>query len=481
MAAFILVGVFATLLSSILYIPALFNLAFNRWYRSKGADVREKYRAVDVRRSAKDTMRDAFREQLKNAWTVLLVGLGLGLVVFFTRGGGEVVESVKRPAFGEGESSVSLMANLEGEEESEEVSFSVGEKNPSEDEVDSFFATACEAALVEVLGDNESFENVTQDLDLITGTDQGIEITWQVSDPDVISTLGVLGSDIPMEGADVTLTMTMTYGDFLRSFEISVTVRQEETAQDEDTLSAYISDEIAKAVDEENVTLPTEYEGSELVLYEEENTIGQNLTLLAALAAVVLWLGSESKLEERLSKRKKGLEEDYPDIVSRFAILFSAGLTVPAAWKRLAEDYERELEKKAGRACPSKMAFGQEQAYVPRQARDNMRYGYEELRLTALELNNAGYSDRIFYDFGKRCGNYRYMKLADVLDQSMKKGTVQLSTYMEEEAISAFELRKLQAAKTGEEAGTKLLLPMMMMFGLVIAMVVVPAWSGMSF
>ncbi len=461
MMAFIFSGALTLLLGIVLFNHKLFDLAFKKWYGGKGADVREKYRATDVRRNPKDTMRDVFCEQLMTVWKILILGLGLGLLVFFANGGGDQVKEVERPEFGEGEISMELMADL-GDEESREVSFSIGEKNPDEDEVDSFFASAYEAALAEVLGDNEDFSYVTQNLDLITGTDQGIEITWQTSAPDVISTLGVLGN-VPMEGADVTLTMTMSYGNFTRSFEIPVTVWPMAT-QDEDELSAYISEEIAKSESGAEVSLPTEYEGNALILYHAKNNMGQNLALLACLAAIVIWLGAESKLEEKLKKRRTGLEEDYPDIVSRFSILFSAGLTVPAAWKRLSEDYERELKNNAGRAGPS-----------------NMRYGYEELRLTALELNNAGYSDKIFYDFGKRCGSYRYMKLADVLDQSMKKGTVQLTSFMEEEAISAFELRKLQAAKTGEEAGTKLLLPMMMMFGLVIAMVVVPAWSGMNF
>jgi len=41
---------------------------------------------------------------------------------------------------------------------------------------------------------------------------------------------------------------------------------------------------------------------------------------------------------------------------------------------------------------------------------------------------------------------------------------------------SAFELRKNLAKKLGEEAGTKLLLPLFMMLGVVMVMIVVPAF-----
>ena len=91
MLAFILPGVLTLVLGLVLYNRRLFNLAFKKWYGGKGADVREKYRATDVRRNPRDTMRDAFRDQLKTAWLILVCGLAMGLLVFFTNGGGDTV------------------------------------------------------------------------------------------------------------------------------------------------------------------------------------------------------------------------------------------------------------------------------------------------------------------------------------------------------------------------------------------------------
>ena len=50
---------------------------------------------------------------------------------------------------------------------------------------------------------------------------------------------------------------------------------------------------------------------------------------------------------------------------------------------------------------------------------------------------------------------------------------------MEQESADAFEERKNLAKKYGEEAGTKLLLPMMIMFGIVVAVIMVPAMMSM--
>jgi hypothetical protein len=51
---------------------------------------------------------------------------------------------------------------------------------------------------------------------------------------------------------------------------------------------------------------------------------------------------------------------------------------------------------------------------------------------------------------------------------------------METEADRAFEERKKNAKRLGEEAGTKLLVPMMIMMAIVIMIVMVPAIMTMQ-
>ena len=49
-----------------------------------------------------------------------------------------------------------------------------------------------------------------------------------------------------------------------------------------------------------------------------------------------------------------------------------------------------------------------------------------------------------------------------------------------QEAGNAFEERKNMARRLGEEAGTKLLLPMMMMLGIVMMLIIIPAYFSFS-
>ena len=81
--------------------------------------------------------------------------------------------------------------------------------------------------------------------------------------------------------------------------------------------------------------------------------------------------------------------------------------------------------------------------------------------------------------FGSRCGLQLYLKFGSLLSQNLKKGTKGLRDVLYTESAVAFENRKREARKKGEEAGTKLLVPMFMMLGDVLLIVVVPAFLSM--
>jgi len=66
------------------------------------------------------------------------------------------------------------------------------------------------------------------------------------------------------------------------------------------------------------------------------------------------------------------------------------------------------------------------------------------------------------------------------LEQNRKSGTRNLRTLLELELADAWEQRKNLARKLGEEAGTKLLLPLFLMLGIVMVIIMVPAMMSMA-
>lgn len=85
-----------------------------------------------------------------------------------------------------------------------------------------------------------------------------------------------------------------------------------------------------------------------------------------------------------------------------------------------------------------------------------------------------------YENFGRRCNAQPYIRLGALLSQNLRKGTKGLTHLLRLESIQAFEERKARAKRLGEEAGTKLLLPMFLMLAIVLIIVIVPAFLSMQ-
>ena len=86
----------------------------------------------------------------------------------------------------------------------------------------------------------------------------------------------------------------------------------------------------------------------------------------------------------------------------------------------------------------------------------------------------------VYEEFGMKCGIKEYMKFSSLIVQNIKKGTKELALLLTLEAKDAFEELKNMSKKYGEEAGTKLLLPMIIMLIVVMAIIMVPALMSFS-
>ena len=103
---------------------------------------------------------------------------------------------------------------------------------------------------------------------------------------------------------------------------------------------------------------------------------------------------------------------------------------------------------------------------------------YEEMIFSCNELN-AGVSEGLVYErFGSRSGLQEYARLATMLGQNLKKGNSALLQRLREETDKAMQESLQLRKKIGEEAETKLLIPMVMMLGIVMVLVMLPAFSA---
>ena len=148
---------------------------------------------------------------------------------------------------------------------------------------------------------------------------------------------------------------------------------------------------------------------------------------------------------------------DYPEIITEFTMLTGAGMTAKNVWKKIAEDYG-----------------------ITREKTGRKREAYEEIWITWQEMKSGIPEMECYERFARRCDLIPYMKMGALLSQNLKKGATGISEMLRMEAVQALEDRKSRARQLGEEAGTRLLIPMLLMLIIVITIVVVPAFLSIQ-
>ncbi len=253
---------------------------------------------------------------------------------------------------------------------------------------------------------------------------------------------------------EVTLTARMYYGETVRECDYYVCVQPYPYTQEE-LLLRELYEEIETCGEEtakqHYIKLPESLNGNEIVWQEEKG----NILGIVVLLGIVLIAAVYSRESVALRKKKREREEemliDYPEFLSRFILLTGAGMTVRAAWEHMLSDY-----KKSGRK----------------------RYVYDEMKHTMAQLEVGMPELRAYEEFGRRCALLPYLRFTTILTQNLKKGSAGIAALLRMESEEAFSERKNQARRKGEEAGTKLLLPMGGMLLIVFVLILVPAFAS---
>lgn len=143
----------------------------------------------------------------------------------------------------------------------------------------------------------------------------------------------------------------------------------------------------------------------------------------------------------------------YPMVLNKLVLYLGAGMTVRGSFVKIAQDWQRSGKKEGGEI-------------------------YQEMLFACNELN-AGVSESLVYQrFGQRTGLEEYTRLATMLSQNLKKGNTTLLLRLREESEKAQKENVHLKKKMGEEAQTKLLVPMIMMMTIVMVLVILPAFSA---
>ncbi len=310
-----------------------------------------------------------------------------------------------------------------------------------------------------ILGKNESLQSVNEELILMENyEDYPFTVEWKSSRPDIVGSTGMVTSVEAKE--NILLLALVTYEKMQWETKIDICVIPPKLSDEErlyQSMKEILLFSEQESRDKTEWKLPTSYKGQAVTW---KQVVQDNSLLLWAgtlLVALIVFLLSDKDLHDAVENRKALMKQSYPDIVQKLTLYLGAGLTVRAAFQRIAGEYEKA-----------------------KQGGKKVQPVYEEMVYTCRELQ-AGVSEGAAYEhFGKRIGLQEYIRLSTLLMQNIKKGNSTLLQRLKEEADRACTEQLQESRRLAEEAVTKLLLPMVMMLLVVMLIIMIPAFSSVG-
>ena len=369
---------------------------------------------------------------------VLFSVIGIIIVVLFLLGkkGALLPDgSIQRTAYKEGKRIVNLEATIENEVYP--IELTLDEKKLTEDEADNMLQLVCEKLPDVILNKNVDLTEVKSSLNLVTSLPEyPAKIEWESSDENIVSLEGSLGNITALkEPVEVILKANISYEEKEKSLVIPITVHASNQNQYKrilEELTLQVEKSQKENVEAPVYFLPKMWEGKSIEWNEKRK---------------------DEVLKEKWMKRNRALLLEYGEFVGKIRLLTGAGLSLTNVLKRMDADYaKRKKEHK------------------------EIKYVYEELQFVIRKIDSGVSMKSALQEFGTRCEPPCYKKLVSILLQNQKKGNRGLFLALDHEVKSAFEERKTIAKRLGEEAGTKLLVPMMLLMAMVMIMMIVPAF-----
>lgn len=370
---------------------------------------------------------------------------------------------VAREGYGGNERQYQVL--VEGLEEQEvPITLTVGARTYGEEEIQQVFTQVMDTMEQRIRADNVSLMEVRTDLKLpVRLEEQGVRLRWYSSEPEILDSQGKVKKqeELGPQGQMVILSVELSDGTYHQDYEIPVRVLPPERTPQEQQIAAFQKE--LQAQDQNQTvqpyfSLPQTFQGRTLRYRTEEKERYEGVLVLGVMAAVLLGAREQSGQRQKEKKQERELLLDYADVLSKLMVLTGAGLTVRNAWERMVHDYEKGLE----------------------HGKIKRRAAYDEMRHTCSQMQSGMSESEAYREFGRRCRLRPYLKLSSLLEQNRRTGTKNLRAIFQTEMADALEQRKNLARKLGEEAGTKLLMPLFLMLGIVMVMIMVPAMMTMG-
>lgn len=396
-------------------------------------------------------------ERLGGVLAVLFLGAGFSAVLQAAPPGKPALENgyeLERPDSGQGDYIQDLRVQFADNAQTEEMEIVVAERRYTREEQEAFLEQAVNDLEQTILDGNPSADEVRGRVNLPQKLADGkVTAEWTQEPGGLLDEEGCVKDNLPEEGEVLQLKAVLVCGSSQRIYECALHLMPP-LYSEEEKLRMALESEVQKAdedsAEKSRMILPGEVSGRKIVWQEPPTSVTGICLALTFAAAACFWTAKNRERRRFEETRRRQMIMDYPDLLFKLSMLLNAGLTMQNAFFRVALEYR-------SRRTPE------------------IHYAYEEMLTSCYEMKSGVPEARAYENFGKRCGESGYNKLGLMLSTNLQKGSEGLAKILQELAAFAMEERRQMAKKLGEEAGTKLLVPMVLMLLVVLVILMAPA------
>ena len=173
------------------------------------------------------------------------------------------------------------------------------------------------------------------------------------------------------------------------------------------------------------------------------------LLILVLLFVAAFWNLSLSRMKEKVQQRREACEAEFPNMVSKLALLINSGMVLREAWHVTAYGKVGTLYTLMKQAC------------------EDMENGESDIGA--------------IYKFGITSDSASIKKFTSAMIQGMQKGNSELADFMVSQTSELWAHKRQMALQQGEVAAGKLIIPLGITFAGIIMIIVSAAMQSMSF
>lgn len=379
-------------------------------------------------------------------FTVILLGLMLG-----NKNKNEKITSLERR---EKTEKVSLLANSKYGES--EIEIELLPIKLDDVEVIEIYTQFKSKLLETILGGNESFDDVKEDLHFVDRLEgYPFEISYSLRPRGYISEKGEIIKGVD-DSTRIEVLMSITYEEY--EFEDSIWVNlSSRTKSEMEVFDSALRESLENINmsnrDIEAINLPEIVDGEPVTWEINKKSKIPGVLFLIVVVTAYLLTRSYFQRTENEKKRLESIKRAYPGFASKYALLLGTGLPHRQILERMIIDYSRDERENAM---------------------------YEELKKVTNEIQSGLSQTEALNNMARRCRLRELTQFVSLINQNIRKGGDNITEQLRAAATESIEIEKEETRKQIERAGTKLLFPMTIILILVFLVIMIPAFNSFS-